>query len=48
MAYGTISMVSGARQKNGAYRKSRNVDLDEKFVIKVQSMGDSHSLLTYD
>jgi len=43
-----MSTSSGARQKQGTYRKPRNVDVGEKFVIKIQSMGDSSPLLIYD
>lgn len=44
----TISNSFGTVHQQGTYRRPRNVDVGEKFVIKIQCSGASAPLLIYD
>jgi len=48
MTYASFSMLSGASHTKGGYQKPRNVDVNEKFVVKVQAPGGSVPILVYD
>jgi hypothetical protein len=44
----SLSMVSGGTNDRGSYRKPQSVNVDEKFVVKVQAMGERTPILVYD